>query len=99
MKMPLKTRPGATRSIMNRVTRRSNGARCFLFLRGAGLMTRGLEPILFHPPIEGATAQAESFCCLAYISLKALQRLADQDTFNRFETQFFKTLCLCSLRG
>src|SRR5262245_24197484 len=91
--------PGATKKIENRVTRRSNGARCgFLLLRVVELMRPGLEPILFHPPIERATAETERFCCLAHVTLKALQRLAYQDTFDRLQTQFFETLCLRFLR-
>src|SRR6266481_797407 len=97
--MPLTTRLGPTRRIENRITRRSNGARCgFRLLRAVELKTPGLEPILFHPPIQGAATQAKSFGRLADVALKALQCLADQHTFNRFEAQFFEVLRLRSLR-
>src|SRR6266566_6221392 len=97
--MPLTKMAGATNRIDNRVTRRSKGARCrFRLVAVEGLLTFGLEPILFHPPIQSPTAQAESFCRLAHVALKALQRFADQDTFNRLQTQFFEILRLPSLR-
>src|SRR5215475_7090292 len=98
IRMPLTTIPGATNRTVYRVTRRSNGARGFLFrLRVEETLTGGLEPIFFHPAVQGATAQAERFGRLAHIALKALQRFADQDTFNRLQTQFFKILGLPSL--
>src|SRR5689334_3273770 len=90
IRIPLMSNPGVTRRTEKRVTRRSNGARLFGFLRIAEPVTLGLEPILFHPPIQSAAAQAQSICRLAHVSLKALQRLADQDTFNCFQTQFFQ---------
>src|SRR6266496_2118198 len=97
--MPLTISPGATNRIDNRVTRRSKGARCrFRLLVVEGLLMPWLEPILFHPPIQSAAAQTESLCRLADVALKALQRLADQDTFNRFQTQFFEVLPLSTLR-
>ena len=83
----------------NRITRRSNGGRCgFRLLRAVDLKTSGLEPILFHPPIQGAATQAKCFGCLADVALKALQCLADQHTFNRLEAQLFEVLRLRSLR-
>src|SRR5258708_31662017 len=97
--MPLTRRAGATNRIDNRVTRRSKGARWrFRLAAVEGLLTLGLEPILFHPPIQSAAAQAQSFCRLAHVALKALQRLADQDTFNRLHTQFFEALRLSTVR-
>jgi Domain of unknown function (DUF4188) len=81
--------PGVTSKIENQMTRRSNETLCDLrFLPVAELMTRGLETIFFHPPVQRAAAQTQSLCRLAHVTLKALQRLADQDTFNCFETQF-----------
>src|SRR5437016_13995933 len=97
--MPLTRRAGATKRNDNRVTRRSKGARWrFRLVAVEGLLTFGLEPILFHTPIQSAAAQAQSFCRLAHVALKALQRLADQDTFNRLQTQFFEILRLPFLR-
>src|SRR5437899_5866149 len=97
--MPLTRRAGATNRIDNRVTRRSKGARCrFRLVAVEGLLTFGLEPILFHPPIEGAAAQAQSFCRLADVALEAMQRRADHDTFNRLQTQFFEVVRLSTLR-
>lgn len=51
--------PGVTSRTEKRVTRRSKGARWALrFLRVAELMTRGLKPIFFHPPVQRAATQA-----------------------------------------
>src|SRR4029077_5199015 len=97
--MPLTRIPGATNRIENRVTRRSKGARSFRLFRTVELRTRGLEPIFFHPPVEGTAAQAECFCRLAHVSLKALQSFADQDTFNRLQTQFLQILGLPARRN
>src|SRR5438128_4294536 len=97
--MPLTSRAGDTRATHSRITRRSKGARCgfrFLFLE-ASLMA-GLEPMLFHPAVQRAAAQAERLRRLADVALKALQRFANQDTFNRLQTQFFEVLPLPTLR-
>src|SRR5438309_3098437 len=90
--MPLTRIPGATNRIENRVTRRSKGARSFRVFRTVELRTRGLEAIFFHPPVKGTAAQAECFCRLAHVSLKALRSFADQDTVNRLQTQFLQIL-------
>ena len=88
-RMPLTTRPGATSNAESRATRRSNGARCdFRKLILDELFARGLEPILFHPPVKRAAAQAERLGCLTHIALIALKGLANQNTFNPFKTQF-----------
>jgi hypothetical protein len=70
MRTALATKQGMTNRTAYRVTRRSKGARCF-FLRET-VAQAGLEPILFHPPIQGAAAQAERFRGLADVALKAL---------------------------
>src|SRR5258708_16717429 len=71
----LTRKPGATSSIEKRVTRRSKGARS-VFLRWRARESPALElkPILFHPPVQGAAAQAQRFGCLAHVALKALER-------------------------
>jgi len=98
IRSPLISNPGVTSRTEKRVTRRSKGARLFRFLRVTTLVTPGLEPIFFHPPIESAAAQPQCICGLADIALKPLQRLADQNTFNGFQTQFFEVLGLRFLR-
>src|ERR1700691_548822 len=82
--------PGTARSTEKRATRRSKGARRgFRNLRLHDSLTSGLEPILFHPPVQGAAAQAKRFRRLTHVALKALQRFANQNSLNRFKTQFF----------
>ena len=54
----------------------------------------GLEPILFHPAIQGAAAQAQRLRRLAHVALKALQRLADQNALHRLDAEFFQVLGL-----
>jgi len=71
--MPLTRSAGAASNMEKRMTRRSNGARrIFRKFRLDVLLMPGLEPILFHPPVQGAAAQAKRFGCLAHIALKAL---------------------------
>src|SRR5207245_3715949 len=96
--MPVTRRPGRASSSEKRMIRRSNGARVDLrgILREPSCAV-GLEPILFHPPVEGAAAQAKRFGCLAHVALKALQRFANQNAFNRLEAQFFQVLRGCAL--
>src|SRR5579864_2629015 len=92
MRMPLTRSPGATRSNENQATRCSKGAR---FLGRVCIwigLGRGLEPIFFHPPVQSAAAQAQSFRGLAHVALKALQRFANQNTFYGLQTQFFQVL-------
>ena len=68
-------------------------------LRFGSWVATGLEPIFFHSPVQGATAQAESFCRLAHVTLKALQRFANKNTFYRLQTQFLEVLCLRALNS
>jgi len=50
-------RPGATNRIENLVTGAQRAlAAAFLFFLGEELLIAGLEPILFHPAVQGATA-------------------------------------------
>src|SRR6266404_443581 len=98
--MPLITSPGTTSSNDNRMTLRSNGARLVLRkLRFGEWVETGLEPIFFHPPVQGATAQAQRFRRLTHVALKALQRFANKDTFNGLQTQFLKVQCLRTLNS
>src|ERR1700755_2582401 len=39
-----------------------------------------LNPILLHPPVQGASAQAEGLGSLTHIATDASQRLADENT-------------------
>src|SRR5271170_721125 len=77
-KVPLISSPGATSNAVKRVTRRAKGDRCGFFESCLEeLLAPGLEPILFHPPVQGTAAQAQRFRRLAHIALKALQRFAN----------------------
>lgn len=83
MSTPLTSSAGATINQERRVTLRSKGARFgFRNLCLDESLTPGLEPILFHPPVQGAAAQAQRFRCLAHIALKALQRFANQNSLH-----------------
>src|SRR6202041_877144 len=53
-----------------------------------------LEAIFLHPAVQSATAQSQSFRGMAHIALRALQRLADQNGFHRFQAEFFEVLAL-----
>src|SRR5438309_11280455 len=97
--IPLIRRPGATSNATKRMTRRSKGARCGFRLPLDNSLDLGLEPIFFHPPVQGTAAQAEHFRCLTHITLKALQRLANKNTFHGLQTQFLKVLCLRTLNS
>src|SRR5260370_3866818 len=100
MSTPLTRRAGATSKMEKRVTRRSKGARCdFLWLGLGESLALGLEPILFHPPVQRAAAQAECFRRLTHVALKALQCFANQNTFYGLQTQFFQILRLRALRA
>src|SRR5690349_11451945 len=78
IKMPLTMTGGNTRSTDSRVTRRSKGVRfSFRGLKPDCPLGRGLEPILFHPPIQGAATEAQRLRCLTHVAVKSLQRLAN----------------------
>ena len=77
--------------------RRSKGARRFRFFEIC--LGPGLEPIFFHPPVQGAATQAQRLCGLTHVALKALQRFANQDTFYGLKTLFFQILGPGALRG
>ena len=98
--MPLIRKPGTTSKTENRMMRFSKdwrrGLRRFSLVE---LLAPRLEPILFHAPVQGAAAQAESFGRLAYIALKALQRFANQNSLNRLQAQFLEVLRCSTLGG
>ena len=52
----------------------------------------GSDAIFFHPPVEGAAAEAEGFCRLAHVAVAAGERFADEDTLDGFEGHFFEGL-------
>src|SRR5260370_20770246 len=98
--MILIKRPGTARSRDKRMTLRSKGARLVLRgLRFGKWVATGLEPIFFHPPEQGAAAQAGHFRRLTHITLKALQRLSNKNTFHGLQTQFLKILCSRTLNS
>src|SRR5713226_7941361 len=97
MKTPLISSPGSATNKANRLIRRSYKRRTLFFggLRAPGLgIPRGLEPIFLHTPVERAATQAESFRSLTHVSLRPLQRFADQNGLHRFQAEFFQILTL-----
>src|SRR5689334_19013756 len=94
-RIALTSKPGAINKKVKRITRRSKRVRRDgVATRFSASLTAGREPIFFHPPVQGAAAQAKRFGGLADIALKALQRFADQNTFDRLQTQFLQILHL-----
>src|SRR5579863_4325185 len=93
-RMPLTRRPGAAKRATKRATRRSKGERGFRKFWLDESFISGLEPILFHPPVERAAAEAKRIRCLTDIALKTLQRFTNQNRLHRFQTQFLEILCL-----
>ena len=87
MKMPLRSMPGRATSSEKRVIRRSYNRRTRLRggFRNVGFVPNGLEPILFHPPIESSATEPQHLGGLAYITVGTLQRFADQNRFHGFE--------------
>src|SRR4051794_21155108 len=95
--MPLMSSPGRATSRANRLMRRSYKRRTLFFggLRAPGLgIPRGLEPIFLHTPVERAAAQPESLRSLTHVSLRALQRFADQNGLHGFQAELFQILTL-----
>src|SRR5580704_1910530 len=69
------------------------GARCDLpVIRCVGSLARGLEPILFHSPVQRTATQAQRFRGLSYVALKAPKRFTNQNSLNCLQTQFFEVL-------
>src|SRR4029077_12390457 len=92
MKTPPTRSPGSATSRVNKLTRRSYGRRARFRggLRPPGLgVPCGLEPILLHPPVEGAAAESEDLGRLAHIPMETLQCLADQNSFSRTYPKLF----------
>src|SRR5262245_24830245 len=48
------------------------------------------EPILLQASIEGASAQAQSLCCFACVTVISCQRFFDQKRLYFFQTHFFE---------
>src|SRR6266404_545370 len=58
----------------------------------------GLDTILLHAPVKRAPAETQRIRSLAYVTLKACQCFAYEQSLNRFQTQLFKILRLRPLQ-
>src|SRR5271165_5550464 len=56
-----------------------------------------LETIAFHPAVESAATQAQRLRRLAHVSVKALQGLAYENSFDLFDAELFEVLALRTL--
>src|SRR6202522_2841479 len=79
--------------LMRRSYRRRTRLREGLRTPGPGL-PRGLEAILFHPAVKSTAAQSQSVRGVAHVPLRALQRLANKNSFHGFQAEFFQVLTL-----
>src|ERR1700680_4245045 len=95
MKTPLKSMPGRATNREKRLIRRSYNRRTRWRggFRNVGFgFPRGLKPIFFHPPIKSSATEPQHLGGLAYITLRTLQRFADQNAFHRLKAEFFQVL-------
>src|SRR5215475_11629943 len=51
-----------------------------------------LDAILLHPPVQGASAQAERLGSLTHVAIATSQCLADENTLYRLQAHIFKRL-------
>src|SRR5229473_6638150 len=101
VKTPLSSMPGRATNNEKRLIRRSYNQRTRLrgAFRNVGFgFPRGLEPILFHPPIKGSATEPQHLGGLAYITVRTLQRFADQNGFHGLKAEIFQVLAVLAHR-
>src|SRR5260370_21338016 len=95
--MPRRSLRGRATNSEKRLIRRSYNRRTRLRggFRNVGFgFPSGLKPILFHPPIKSSATEPQHLGGLAYITLRTLQRFADQNGFHRLKAEFFQGLTM-----